>query len=213
VKRIIAAILVLCGIGFLLQLGVWQLHRLAWKEDLIARIAKYQMENVDLTPYVRDDTAEFRRGELKGHWDSASTFRTRNVLMNDNFGYWVVTPLVLKDGTQLIVNRGWVQDGQQDRVLQRALPTGEVTVFGSLRRPGLLDKEKIHMTHFQGPWVLFMDHSIPADHPELQAAPVAVELWNHHKEYAIFWFTMAGVLCAMAVFSLLKGRSASSPNP
>jgi cytochrome oxidase assembly protein ShyY1 len=204
VKRFVGFVFVLLGIALLLILGFWQIQRLHWKEDLIARIARYQSEDVDLAPYLHDQTVEFRRGTLKGHWQAADTFRTRNILKDGNFGYWVATPLALTDGTKILVNRGWVQDGQQDKVLAYKLPSGIVTVHGTIRRAGLLDREA-QTKQYPG-WVLFADRTVPADHAELQPAPVAVELWNHHREYAIFWFVMAGLLAGMGLFSLLRRR-------
>lgn len=211
-KRIVAPLMILLGIIVLIGLGLWQLQRLEWKENLIADIARHQSENVDLTSYVQDPAAEFRRGEITGKWDAARTFKTHNITMDSNFGYWIVTPLKLEDGTVLMVNRGWVQDGQQDRVLGRVLSNGKTTVLGTLRRAGKLAGEP-QMDGYTNPWVLFMERSAPADHPELIPAPVSVAMPNDHKQYAIFWFTMAGVLAAFGIFSLLKGRSASSPNP
>ena len=211
-KRILAAVFVVLGIIALCGLGVWQLQRLAWKEDLIARIAAYQQTDVDLTPYVRDPDAEFRRGSLQGTWDSAGTFQTRNITMNSNFGYWIVTPLVLDDASKILINRGWIYDGQQNIILGMKLPDGKVTVHGILRRPGALDKED-RAQGYPGPWVLFNDVPQPTSNPELIPVPVAVELPNDHKQYAIFWFTMAAVLAGMGGFNLLRKRSASSPDP
>ena len=202
------SVAVIAGCVILICLGVWQLHRLAWKEGLIASITRYQTENVDLSLHMNDPTAEFRRGTITGVWDETSVFATKNVTMNSNFGHWIATTLDVDGGGSILVNRGWVQEGQQNRVVEAPLQRGPVTIEGTLRRPGILEGYMVNKN--TAPWVLFASR---ADHPELTPAPVAVELRNDHKQYAIFWFTMAGILAAFWIFSLLKGRSASSPNP
>jgi len=207
-KRVLAALLILSGCAALITLGIWQVHRLAWKENLIAGIDRYQSESVDLRPYVAAPDAEFRRGTITGVWDETSVFATKNITMNGNFGHWIATTLDLGGGQSILVNRGWVQEGQQNRVVEAPLPRGPVTVAGTLRRPGLLDGYVVNKN--AGPWVLFAEKP---DHPDLIPAPIAATLRNDHKQYAIFWFAMAGILAAFGIFSLLKGRSASLPNP
>lgn len=207
-KRALAVILILAAIAGLMKLGFWQLERLKWKEDLIARIAQYQSDSVDLAPYVTDPDSEFRHGTLTGVWDEASVLHTKNITMNSNFGSWIITTLDLGQGRSIMVNRGWVQNGQEDRVTSASLPRGPVTITGTLRRPGLM--QDYMNTGNTGPWVLFADKG---DHPELTPAPVVVELRNDHKQYAIFWFSAAGILAALGIFSLLKARSASLPSP
>ena len=37
-RMMIASLMALAGFALLVSLGTWQMHRLAWKEDLIAKI-------------------------------------------------------------------------------------------------------------------------------------------------------------------------------
>ncbi len=51
-------------------------------------------------------------------------------------GYMVVTPLERKDGSTILVNRGWISKKHRDqRSRPQGLPAGEVTVEGLLREP------------------------------------------------------------------------------
>ncbi len=203
-KKIVALLFCAVAIACLLKLGFWQLDRLTWKEQLLQDIAQYQSENIDLTPYLKDEKAEFRHGFVRGGWWGKDTFMTKPRNMDGNFGYWVLTPLVVNGDTSIMVNRGWVTDGQEERVLQWGEPEGMITVTGTLRRLGVL--EEYAEMDGRGPWVLFAEQTTPSDNKELVPVPVAVSLRNDHKQYAIFWFTMAGVLAAFVGFSLLKKR-------
>ena len=49
-------------------------------------------------------------------------------------GFWVLTPMQMNDGTDVLVNRGFVPPNRRDRATRAATqPRGEVTVTGLLR--------------------------------------------------------------------------------
>jgi surfeit locus 1 family protein len=132
----------------LIELGFWQLSRLAWKQDLIARV----VERTQLSfaspapaesewPKLSAERDEYRRVRVAG------TFRhDREALCyallsdaNGQFsgpGYWVMTPLELADGTTVIVNRGFVPLDRKDAATRReGQVLGPVTITGLLRLP------------------------------------------------------------------------------
>lgn len=224
----VGMVFVVMGVVLLCCLGTWQIKRLHWKEGLIAQIAAYEGEEVALEEYVTDEGAAFRRGYLDGEWvgvgenvnigdsvgdgaggtagEGHGTFKTKPRLFEGQIGYWIVSPFMTEGGQRIFVNRGWVVDGQQARVLAHELPQGRVRVFGALREHGALaDYEAVRQG---GQWVLFMSKAEPKDHAELVPAPVRATLRNEHRNYAIFWFSMAAILAGFGVFSFLKRRSA-----
>ena len=135
-------LLALCLLGLLLfgGLGVWQVDRLAWKRDLIARVeARIHASPVSLPPRsawpaLDLHDAEYRRVQARGHFlHGHETLVDALTALGE--GYWVLTPLQTGDGV-VLVNRGFVPREQRLPATRRAGQVqGEVTVTGLLRRP------------------------------------------------------------------------------
>lgn len=122
------ALLALVGVAFFagfVALGIWQVQRLAWKLDLIERVAQ-RMAAAPSAPPPRAQWAalnmadhEYQAVHLQGVWQDTKTVLT---LASTAFGpgYWVLTPLQLADGVQIIVNRGFVPQEQRAQWLGKA---------------------------------------------------------------------------------------------
>ncbi len=122
--------------------GIWQLDRMAERRDrnavVEARTAEPLLDAVELpAPGAFDaaDPVEYRRVTATGRYllDDEVLVRSRS---NDGSpGSWVLTPLLLADGTAVTVNRGWIPNsGQLDAVPDAVTaPPGEVTVEGLVR--------------------------------------------------------------------------------
>ena len=104
-------------------LGFWQLGRAEFKE---AAFAKEQAQAA-LPPVNEDDLIQGmsetdglqRRIEAKGEWLAQWTVFLDNRTMQGQPGFWVLTPLKLKSGDVLLVQRGWAP---RDRTLSDKLP-------------------------------------------------------------------------------------------
>lgn len=144
--------LTLVGIAFFagfIALGVWQVQRLSWKLDLIERVSqrlaappaplppKAQWPKIDAAGY------EYQSVYLQGVWLSQKTVLTQ-ASTELGPGYWVMTPLELADGDQVLVNRGFVPQDQRAQWLGKppamapngtdvSTDKGSVTVEGLLR--------------------------------------------------------------------------------
>ncbi|MDO5698212.1 MAG: SURF1 family protein [Dermatophilus congolensis] len=83
------------------------------------------------------EAEEWTRVTATGTYDRAGQLMVRNRPQNIVYGYEVLVPLVLDDGTALVVDRGWVKNAERADVLPDvpAAPAGRVTVTGWLR-PG-----------------------------------------------------------------------------
>lgn len=72
-----------------------------------------------------------------GRYDTAHQVMVRNRSQNGEPGWYVVTPLVLSDGTAVLVNQGWVAESQTGGPTQHPdfppVPSGTVAVTGSLQ--------------------------------------------------------------------------------
>jgi surfeit locus 1 family protein len=128
------------------QLGLWQLSRRDEKRDRIDLVRDAQerpavpVESLlspdDPRTGPGADAVAFRTVTATGTFDLDHEVLVRNRPLDGVNGNDVVTPLVLADGTAVLVTRGWVPfDVPADRPLPGAEPpTGEVTVTGVLQR-------------------------------------------------------------------------------
>ena len=141
------AIFALAGVAVLLSLGTWQVERLAWKNDLVARMeARLAAPAVALPPssewprLVASDY-EYTRVSARGvfeHEAEALIYRTSGKVAGAMVqpGYWVMTPLRLADGARILVNRGFIGLDSKDRASRAAgRGEGEVSITGLLRAP------------------------------------------------------------------------------
>lgn len=83
-----------------------------------------------------------------GRYDTAHQFMVRNRSQNSEPGWYVVTPLVLSDGTAVLVNQGWVSESMTGTATTAPpfppVPSGTVTVTGSLQPDETTADTRIH---------------------------------------------------------------------
>src|SRR5262245_50796825 len=114
-RRSVAGTAIFCGmmvllIAALVSLGVWQVERLSWKKDLIARVDQ-RVHAVPVPAPARAEWAqvssgadEYRHVTAEGAFDNnKETLVYASTTLGP--GYWVITPLRLADGTSILVNR------------------------------------------------------------------------------------------------------------
>ncbi len=143
---LIAAVI---SVAITASLGVWQLGRAAFKEQLAAQISQRNqlpaLENTALNTSnfaaTTPDEATWlqRRANVQGRWVHEETVfldnRQMPVAGSPRVGFYVATPLAIEGGNRVIwVQRGWVQRDFQDRSKLPALPESAdvVTVQGRL---------------------------------------------------------------------------------
>ncbi|MBQ0865055.1 SURF1 family protein [Streptomyces sp. A73] len=139
---VILTLLALVLIPTMIKLGFWQLHRhesrVARNEEVAASLAAPTVPVTELTGKGRKPASDdkFRTVTARGTYDTAHevVVRHRTGPDRDTIGYFVVTPLVLEDGSAILVNRGWIR---ADRDLTAypevpAPPKGRVGVVGRI---------------------------------------------------------------------------------
>ncbi|HMH68837.1 MAG TPA: SURF1 family cytochrome oxidase biogenesis protein, partial [Pinirhizobacter sp.] len=98
--------------GFI-ALGIWQVHRRAWKHDLVARVdARVHAEPVAAPgrgqwPALNAANDEYRRMKLTGTFVPDKSVRVR-ASTELGAGSWLLTPMRTQDGGEVIINRGFV---------------------------------------------------------------------------------------------------------
>ncbi|MEM9224421.1 MAG: SURF1 family protein [Pseudomonadota bacterium] len=214
----------------LILLGNWQVHRLAWKLDLIEAVdtrafgdpvaAPSGPVNADDHAYLRVATSGIFRHDLSRKVKAVTALGA---------GFWVMTPL--DAGSQ----RVWINRGFVPQLMAReewAEPEGLRTVAGLLRmtEPGgtLLERNNPAENRWYSRDVAALsagasltateDYFIDADHalgPNAwpRGGLTVVSFRNPHLSYAITWYAMATLLLAGMAYVIwdrfrLKVRSA-----
>lgn len=129
-----AGIAALIGFVVAAALGAWQVQRLVWKQDVIARIEARvhgdpQRPDVVYQQVLRREDVEYTRVEVFGHFDHD---RELHVYWPGPAGpgWQLLTPFYASNGAVFYVNRGYVP---ADRLEQAQRPVDQVEVVGLLR--------------------------------------------------------------------------------
>jgi surfeit locus 1 family protein len=226
------------GLAALVGLGVWQLQRLAWKEALIAEVAaRAAAPPVDAPPpadwaSLAPADYEYRHVRLAGVYDFAHQALVFRALDQPRGrfggpGYLVLTPLRLADGSDVIVNRGFIPFDQKDRLAEPQMQSSEPVVVSGLMRAS---EPRNWFTPADDPahgqWFTRDPGAIAAALKLPRAAPFTVDadatgdpgvlpqggetilaFPNNHQAYALTWFGMALALAAVAgAFALTRLR-------
>lgn len=202
------------GIAVLLGLGTWQVQRLGWKTDLIARVEARRAADPVPVPTdwadVTRDSDEYREVTVTGRFLHDQSVQTQAVTVI-GAGFWVMTPLQAADGIYL-VNRGFVPADDRDGASR---PGGEVTVTGLIRMTepdgGFLRSNDPAADRWFSRDVAAIGAAkgltlapffIDADRGE--GLPVGgltvVSFPNNHLSYALTWYALALGLAGASVY-------------
>jgi surfeit locus 1 family protein len=137
----VVCIAILCG------LGVWQLDRKTWKENLIRTLnTRLAIAPQDLPvrsnwPRLTPDGNEYRRVAFPAEFiegEEALVYTAGSPLRPDvkGPGYWVFAPARLAGGSVVIINRGFVPVDRKDpKTRAGGASSGIVDVVGVMRWP------------------------------------------------------------------------------
>jgi surfeit locus 1 family protein len=194
-------------VTILMNLGFWQLRRLTWKEGILARIeAQIAAAPVDVPAAPEQAKDEYLSVRATGVIDRPEVHVLVS-LKEVGPGWRIIAPFQT-GGRRLLLDRGFVPDGEQDRLH----PGGEVTVTGNLHWPDDRGSATPENDTRKNIW-------FARDLPELakvldtepvlivarsdtgggiRALPVSTEgIPNDHLQYAITWFSLAAVWVGM----------------
>ena len=141
-SRIFPTLVALAAFSVLIALGVWQMERRAWKNDLIARIEaalSAPPANYNPTKPAGAEAREFMLVRVKGEFLNTQAVKvltptpeTALMRTREGFGYLIYTPLKFNEGI-VFVNRGFVPQSLEGS--QTLLAGGETEVRGIVRIP------------------------------------------------------------------------------
>jgi surfeit locus 1 family protein len=218
----VVALAALAGIGVLVSLGVWQVQRLAWKQDLIERVElrvhapPVAAPGREQWPNVNRADSEYLRVAVNGHYQNDRETLVQAVTERGG-GFWVLTPFVTDAGFTVLINRGFVPPPQKDPATRpQGQLEGETSVTGLLRLTEqgggyLRTNEPANDRWFSRDVAAIaakrgLDDVAPyfidaeALEPEIPGAPVGgltvIAFSNDHLQYALTWFGLALMLIA-----------------
>jgi len=213
-----------------LALGAWQIERLFWKRDLIAR----RDAAVTAAPApVPKTLAEARGMEYRHVSDEGSFLYDKEIFLGATSdaggqGYQVLTPLLEPGGRVVFVNRGYIPAELKDSARRPAAQIpGTVHVQGLLRLPPtarpnwFLPDNRPDLNYWF--WVDLpamaaadnLDRVAPF-YIDADATPnpggwpkggvTRLTLPNNHLQYAITWFSLA--IALIVIYVLFHRRNA-----
>lgn len=216
-RWIAAALVIVVLAGACVQLGRWQFNRLderksrneVTRSNLAAPAAP--LAEIVGPQRVVGEPHDWRTAVVTGRYDASKQVVVRYRTVKDRPGFEIVTPLVLADGTAVLVDRGFLprQGAELAPTAVPPAPTGEVTVTGRLRRserggntsggtpvdgtarlingPGYA--AALGLTLYDG--YLTVDRQEPAADPSLGGFPGPEIDGGPHFFYALQWFFFA----------------------
>jgi surfeit locus 1 family protein len=182
-----ATLMTLAGLVILIGLGVWQLDRKVWKEDLITTLnTRLGRAPEDLPPraswaQLREDKEEFRRVVFPAEFldgEEALVYTAGSPLRPDvkGPGYWVFAPARLAGGSIILVNRGFVPADRKDPGTRtEGAPHGIVDIVGVLRWPETRNSFTPADDPKNNVWFLRDSNSIAKFKTWLTAAPFYID--------------------------------------
>jgi surfeit locus 1 family protein len=214
-RLMVLGIVAALSIGSLSGLGVWQMHRLSWKVDLIERVN----QRVHAVPVPAPGPADwprinaaddaYRHVSVRGRFVDRCAALVRAVTERGG-GYWVMAPFETADGFRVFVNRGFVPADDGRDACRLSPPRGETSLTGLLRisEPGggfLRANDPGHdrwysrdvaaiaaSRHIDAIAPYFIDAGASADPAALPVGGLTVIAFpNNHLVYALTWFGLA----------------------
>ena len=211
------------GTAILLSLGIWQLQRLAWKQEVLRAIeSKILAPAVKIPQTVLPDAHSLLPVRAEGRYKGD----TVRVLVSQKIygaGYRLITAFELVDGRTIMLDRGFTSVRSEIP----STPKGRGQVIGNLQWPQEIDSFTPENDLAANIWFA-RDVARLAEH--LKAEPVLLVLRdssfeteaatplpkmtanipNDHMNYAITWFSLALIWLGMSGYFLYRSRDPQS---
>mgnify|MGYP005665803163 FL=1 len=205
-------------------LGIWQIERAAHKESLLQA---FNSEQESPPARLTNNSPNWSRVFVDGTFDSSKQILIDNQIYNGKVGYKIFTPFRFDDSKIVLVDRGWVSQGQS----RSDLPSLEIVakksrIIGTITSPeqGVLAGSEILTNEwplvsqtksveviasaFEEPIldiVLVLDPGSSQIAEFIQIKPFAITPVKHYG-YAMQWFTMSIVLLGMFLYALKREK-------
>jgi surfeit locus 1 family protein len=208
----------LAGLGVLLSLGIWQMQRLAWKQDIINQIdMRVAAAPVGLPANPDPVSDKYLPVAVSG----TLLPQELHVLVSRKHigaGYRIIAPFELSDGRRIMVDRGFTKAEMKGT----ARTDGMMQITGNLHWPIEIDgftpepdksaniwfaRDVPEMARALGTDPVLIVARTQSD-PSVTPLPVdSSAMSNDHLQYAITWFSLAFIWAAMTTYFLWRTRA------
>jgi len=205
-------------------LGIWQIERAAHKEGLLQA---FNSEQESPPTRLTSQSVDWSRVFVDGIFDSSRQILIDNQIHKGKVGYKIFTPFRFDGNKIVLVDRGWIAQGQsrsdlpQLNILEkksRIIATVTSPEQGVLAGSELLTNEwprvsqtkavEVIASAFNEPIldiVLVLDPGSSQITEFIQIKPFAITPVKHYG-YAMQWFTMSIVLLGMFLYALKREK-------
>ena len=210
------------------RLGFWQLARAEEKKQMLSTQHRLETETpIDWSP-TKASPIQYQLTHVRGHFLNA-TLLLDNQHYHHQFGYDVISPLVLEDGQVVLIDRGWILGDLNREILPSvSIPIGAVDIVGSAYYPaeinwflgGVVDRTYPHLVVIE-----FIDAHIIGQFLHKSVYPFIIRMrpeaydgfvrdWpvvafspDRHLAYAAQWFAMALLVAIMFIIFTVKKKN------
>ncbi|HEY8574177.1 SURF1 family protein [Phenylobacterium sp.] len=228
---VVLTLVTLVALAILVGLGSWQLQRLAWKRELLARLEALEKAPPVPLIYLMDELArgedvEFRRVKVTCPGLSKAPYLELYGLHEGQAGSRLISACDVEGGGQgtILVDRGFVGDTISARPPVDPADRTPVEIEGLLRRPDartfVTPPNRTEANRWfsrdipamaaalkapaAAPAFLMAETSTNPEWKALVPAAAPKEISNRHLEYAVTWFGLALALAGVYAALLFK---------
>ncbi len=205
-----------------LTLGAWQIKRLAWKENILAQVnaalsvdaSTHALEQTDLD---LTDPYALRRGYLKGMLDLSQAILWQGQISDGAPVDYIVAPFHFprdKFIVPVVVGKCFEECNEVKPRLYK-----NIKIIGTLKRHrdnmfrpqnNIAQDEwyRMNALDLSIRWKsnvidgLFYAENNDID-PYLSPVESVLNIPNNHKQYALFWFAMAGLILSLTIYQFI----------
>ncbi|MDP3560596.1 MAG: SURF1 family protein [Legionellaceae bacterium] len=215
-------------VALFVRLGLWQLERADEKKQLLT-LFQHQSNQPPIAWDAQDNLPkQYQLLKVKGHF-LPTTLLLDNQHYQHQFGYDVLSPFILSDGSVVLIDRGWIKAEQQRTHLPKIeVPAEEIQLTGSVYYPSTkhwllgpaLEEKRATMAIVELVDVSLISHFLhksvypfiirlnPAEaHGYVREWAIVSMPPTRHYGYAVQWFAIAGVIIILFIGLNLKKKS------
>lgn len=199
------------GCAILLSLGLWQLQRLHWKEEMLSEIQARIESAPKPLPTAIDISMKYDPVVVSGR-TTGDEILVLSGTRDLGGGYQVISGFETTDGRRIMIDRGFIP--QDDR--HAARPPVDLQIEGNLHWPAEKNSSTPEPNLTEGIWfardvpqmakvlhtdeILVVASYVTGDAQGILPIPMAIAgIPNNHLEYAATWFMLAVIWAGMTV--------------
>lgn len=211
--------------GLFMRLGFWQIQRAEQKKHMLQADAALAIKAPITWQAQNTLPLQYQRLKVSGHY-LPEVFLLDNQHQNHEFGYDVLSPLQLNDGSVVLIDRGWIAGDKMRRSFPEIItPTNFLQLQGSAYFPSKnqwvlgaeIEKKAAQLTIIEKidaktvsqilqkkvyPFIIRLDKEDA--HGFVRLWPIVSMPPQRHLAYAWQWFAMAFVILIIFVALNLK---------